>query len=102
MLIDCAGLDEAAFRSRFRGTAIKRTGRDRFVRNVLIALGNSRAQDAVPVVENALSDHSPLVRAMAVWAFSQLVDADKFETLRTRFSADESDIKVWAEWVRVS
>ena len=61
-------LDDAAFRARFRGTPIKRTGRDRFLRNVLIAAGNSADATLVPLVEAQLEDASPLVRAMAVWA----------------------------------
>src|SRR5690606_11885113 len=61
-------LYDAAFRKRFAGTPVKRTGRDRFVRNALIAAGNSGQPDFVVYVEPLLSDPSPLVRAMAVWA----------------------------------
>ncbi|WP_244500738.1 tRNA epoxyqueuosine(34) reductase QueG [Methyloceanibacter marginalis] len=71
-LAELLTLDDASFRARFRGTPIKRTGRDRFVRNVLIAAGNSRDVSLVPYVEALLSDDSPLVRAMAVWALSRL------------------------------
>jgi epoxyqueuosine reductase len=72
-LADLARLDEAGFRRAFAGTAIKRTGRDRFLRNVLIALGNSGEGCAAPVAEELLADPSPLVRAMAVWALTQLL-----------------------------
>ena len=65
-------LDDAAFRARFRGTPIKRTGRDRFLRNVLIAAGNSADASLAPLVEARLDDPSPLVRAMAVWALARL------------------------------
>ena len=67
-LAELARLDDAAFRALFRGTPIKRTGRDRFLRNVLIAIGNSGDAALVPLVEARLDDPSPLVRAMAVWA----------------------------------
>jgi epoxyqueuosine reductase len=99
-LINLAGLDDEEFRRRFSGTAIKRTGRDRFLRNVLIAIGNSGERDAIPLVEDALGDPSPLVRAMAVWALGQLSDASDFIRLRARFSANESDVQVLAEWDR--
>ena len=55
-------LDDAAFRARYRGTPIKRTGRDRFMRNVLIAAGNSDDASLAPLVEARLDDPSPLVR----------------------------------------
>ena len=71
-LVDLAGLDDESFRARFAGSPIKRTGRDRFVRNVLIALGNSGNSSAVAIVERLLHDASPLVRGMAVWALARL------------------------------
>ena len=91
-------LDDTAFRKRFAGTPIKRTGRDRFVRNVLIAIGNSRdrrlAGEAIPLLE----DPSPLVRAMAVWALSRLVDGSSFSRLAARHAAQETDPNVLGEW----
>lgn len=95
-LADLASLDDAGFRQRFAGTAIKRIGRDRFVRNVAYALGNSGAADAaLPSVERLLEDPSPLVRGAAVWAFSQLAPTE-FE--RRRGSTKEIDSGVRAEW----
>src|SRR5690606_12928128 len=79
-------LDDAAFRKRFAGTPVKRTGRDRFVRNALIAAGNSGQPDFVVYVEPLLSDPSPLVRAMAVWAAWRLTDQETFRRLRLRFA----------------
>ncbi len=96
LLAELAQLDDAGFRSRFAGSPIKRTGRDRFVRNVLVALGNSDDSSAVPVAEQLIRDDSPLVRSMAVWALSRLApdalhrQADLAET--------ESDTDVRAEW----
>jgi epoxyqueuosine reductase len=96
-LAELAGLDDAAFRQRFAGTAIKRIGRDRFIRNVAYALGNSGAPErAVPVVERLLADPSPLVRGAAVWALARLAPAT-FE--QHRRSARDEDESVQAEWV---
>jgi epoxyqueuosine reductase len=90
-------LDDSTFRARFRGTPIKRTGRDRFVRNVLIAAGNSADSTLVPLVEARLDDASPLVRAMAVWALSRLAP-ERFAALRARGAADP-DASVRGEWM---
>jgi epoxyqueuosine reductase len=97
-LADLAGLDDASFRQVFAGTAIKRLGRDRFVRNVLIALGNSGRRDLAAVAEGRLDDSSPLVRAMAVWALGRLVERDRFAGLAAHHRAREGDPAVAAEW----
>ena len=96
-LAELLGLDDAGFRVRFRGTAIKRTGRDRFIRNVLIAAGNSRDATLLPKVEARLDDYSPLVRAMAIWALSKLAP-ERFEALRKSRGAAEPDRAVASEW----
>jgi epoxyqueuosine reductase len=93
-LAELAALDDASFRILFAGSPIKRTGRARFVRNVLIAIGNSGLLELVPVVEARLTDDSPLVRGMAVWALGRLVP----ERLAGGPPADESDETVRAEW----
>ena len=97
-LADLAALDDAAFRALFAGSAIKRTGRDRFVRNVLIALGNAADPGLAPVAEGRLHDPSPLVRAMAVWALWRLLDGAQFAALRDVHCAGEPDADVRAEW----
>jgi epoxyqueuosine reductase len=97
-LAELLGLDDAAFRARFRGTPIKRTGRDRFLRNVLIAAGNSCDATLVPQVEAQLTDASPLVRAMAVWALSRLAP-DRFRAFRASYAAAEPDQAVKIEWL---
>ena len=75
-LAELAGLDDTAFRRVFAGSPIKRTGRDRFVRNVLIAIGNS-AHPALAAAARALvEDASPLVREAACWALSRLAERD--------------------------
>jgi epoxyqueuosine reductase len=73
-LAELARLDDAAFRATFAGTAVKRLGRDRFLRNVLIAIGNGPRGDPelVAATEACLGDRSPLVRATAAWAYSRL------------------------------
>jgi epoxyqueuosine reductase len=97
-LADLARLDEAGFRSLFAGSPIKRTGRDRFVRNVLIAIGNSGDPALAAVAEERLADPSPLVRAMAVWALAELLDRASFTALAARHLGSEPDLAVRAEW----
>jgi epoxyqueuosine reductase len=99
-LAELLKLDDPAFRARFRGTPIKRTGRDRFLRNVLIAAGNSGDETLVPQVEERLSDASPLVRAMAVWALSRLVP-DWAAAVRESEAPAEADPAVADEWARI-
>jgi epoxyqueuosine reductase len=91
-------LDDAQFRARFAGTPVKRTGRDRFLRNVLIAAGNSGDVSLLPRVEALLGDASPLVRAMAVWAMRQLASDGIGEGVRRKHLAREGDSDVRAEW----
>ena len=74
-LAELARLDDAAFRSLFTKSPVKRIGRDRFIRNVLIAIGNSDEAALAVEAERLLDDHSPLVRGAAVWALSQLIGA---------------------------
>jgi len=97
-LAELAALDEDTFRQRFAGTAIKRTGRDRFVRNVMIALGNSGDPDLLPVVEARLEDGSALVRAMAVWALARLGGVSRVARAAERHLPHEMDEAVRAEW----
>jgi epoxyqueuosine reductase len=95
-LAELAALDDAQFRVRFAKTAIKRTGRDRFVRNVLIAIGNSGDVAFVPPAERLLGDPSALVRGAAVWALSRLLPREKFTALAKQRS--EMDATVKDEW----
>jgi epoxyqueuosine reductase len=99
-LAEFAALDDAAFRKKFSGSPIKRTGRDRFIRNVLIAIGNSGDPGLAASAEALLGDASPLVRAMAAWALGRLVDAARFERLRARYLPTEMEEAVCAEWSR--
>lgn len=97
-LSDLAHLDDAAFRARFAGTPVKRTGRDRFTRNVLLAIGNSGDATLAPDAVRLLDDPAALVRAAAIWAASRLLPHDRIAALaRTRLSG-ETDAEVRAEW----
>ncbi len=94
-------LDDDAFRRLFAGTPVKRLGRDRFLRNVLIAAGNSRDDHLSALVEPLLRDPSPLVRAMAVWALAQLRGGNAVADLATSHLDGEDDAAVRAEWSAV-
>lgn len=97
-LADLAGLDDAGFRALFRKSAIKRTGRDRFVRNVMIAIGNSGDAALAPHAMALLHDDSPLVRGAAVWALSRLLPRAAFATLDREHRCSEPDASVQEEW----
>jgi epoxyqueuosine reductase len=97
-LADLARLDDAGFRQVFSGSTIKRVGRDRFVRNVAIALGNSGDAAQVELVETLLDDASPLVRGAAVWALARL-DPVRAGHLRETCLPQETDADVRAEWM---
>ena len=101
-LADLARLDDAAFRALFAKSPVKRIGRDRFVRNVLIAIGNAEDASLAPEAERLLDDASPLVRGAAVWALSQLADRKRFDVLAAKAVAGETDEDVRAEWRQTS
>ena len=89
-------LDDKAFRAFFSGSPVKRIGRDRFLRNVLIAAGNSGDPALAPRCRELLSDDSPLVRGAAVWALSRLLPQNELAALAQ--DATERDLSVQAEW----
>ena len=97
-LADLLALDDPSFRAMFSGSPIKRIGRDRFMRNVLIAAGNSGAEGLVPACKRLLDDASPLVRGAAVWALSRLTGPGEFDALRRTKRPLESDPDVRSEW----
>jgi epoxyqueuosine reductase len=101
-LAELAALDDAAFRKLFAGSAVKRTGRDRFVRNVLIAIGNAARlePELVAAARGCLEDASPLVRAAAVWALARLAPGAQCAAERARRLPQEEDPLVRAEWER--
>jgi epoxyqueuosine reductase len=97
-LADLARLDDAAFRALFTKSPVKRIGRDRFIRNVLIAIGNSDERDLAAEAERLLDDPSPLVRGAAVWALAQLIGHTEFATRASEAIRTETDETVRAEW----
>lgn len=96
-IADLLMLDDAGFRALFSGSPIKRTGRDRFIRNVLIAAGNSDDGALVPRIIALLNDPHPLVRGAAIWALGQL-DRARFVAERIAYAGKEKDETVFQEW----
>ncbi|MEG9861612.1 MAG: tRNA epoxyqueuosine(34) reductase QueG [Parvularculales bacterium] len=99
LLEELVTLDDKTFRALFSGSPIKRIGRTRFVRNVLIAIGNSACRPLAARAESLIDDREPLVRAMAVWALARL-DPSRHEVLKSRALPYEQDIYVRREWHR--
>jgi epoxyqueuosine reductase len=97
-LAELSRLDDPAFRALFSKSPVKRIGRDRFVRNVLYAVGNSGDPTLAPEARRLLDDPSPLVRGAAVWALSRLLSAEEFDALRLAQCREEADPHVLGEW----
>ncbi|MDG4719911.1 MULTISPECIES: tRNA epoxyqueuosine(34) reductase QueG [Thalassospira] len=100
-LADFLDLDDDGFRAFFAGSPIKRIGRAKFLRNVLIAAGNSGSDQLVPKITALLGDEHALIRASAVWALSQLLGGDAFDQARKDHLVSEQDPVVTKEWNRV-
>jgi epoxyqueuosine reductase len=100
-LAELAALDDAEFRRLFAGSPVKRTGRDRFLRNVLIAIGNAGSGDPelLAAARHSLGDEAPLVRAAAAWAVGR-ISPPAFLAERDHRIAAEHDPLVRAEWER--
>ncbi|MCF8470949.1 MAG: tRNA epoxyqueuosine(34) reductase QueG, partial [Parvibaculum sp.] len=98
LLAELAVLDDAGFRAFFSGSPVKRVGRDRFIRNVLIAIGNSGDAALATVAEPLLDDASPVVRAMAVWALARLGCEGLVRGRAPAALASEEDEGVAEEW----
>ncbi|WP_205007903.1 tRNA epoxyqueuosine(34) reductase QueG [Sphingosinithalassobacter portus] len=96
-LADLLALDDAGFRQVFSGSPIKRIGRDRMVRNCLIAAGNSGNAALIECVVARTSDASPVVRGAAIWALGRL-DLARWQAMRDSCAAQEEDAEVRAEW----
>ncbi|ESW90797.1 MULTISPECIES: tRNA epoxyqueuosine(34) reductase QueG [unclassified Mesorhizobium] len=98
-LAELLQLDDTAFRTFFSGSPIKRIGRDRFVRNVLTAAGNSGDVSLAGPVRDLLGDASPLVRGAAIWALARLVTAAEFNGQAAVYLKTETDTTVQDEWL---
>lgn len=101
LLSELMELDDAAFRKMFSGSPVKRIGRNRFLRNVLIAAGNSGAPSLLAPLRARLEDDASEVRAMAVWALGELAPAEEIKTLKARYLPHEREETVRAEWARL-
>ena len=97
-LVDLAKFDDVAFRTHFAGSPVKRLGRDAFLRNVLIALGNAKGHDVVGDIKAHLNEDNPIVRGAAVWALSQHVTSNEFVSCAQSAKKTEADETVMAEW----
>ena len=98
LLEDFLNLDDSLFRKKFSGSPIKRIGRDRFIRNVLIALGNSSIKAPSIDLLNLLNDPSSLVRAMCVWVLGRILPINEMKELSTQHLKSEMDKTVREEW----
>ena len=101
LLAELAALDDTDFRQVFTASPVKRIGRERFVRNVMIAIGNSGDETLLPSVEAGLDDAAPLVRGMAVWALGRLAPDRARREAQARM-AEESDPHVCEEWAKLA
>jgi epoxyqueuosine reductase len=96
-LADLARLDDRQFRALFAKSTIKRAGRDRFVRNVLIAIGNSADPGLADEAERLIADRSPLVRGAAIWALGRLLP-QRLAAVAAQYRPGEADASVAHEW----
>jgi epoxyqueuosine reductase len=101
-LSELARLDNSAFRTLFAKSPIKRVGRDRFVRNVLVAIGNSGRAELADEATRLLDDDNPLVRGAAAWALSRLLPTNEFAALARRRATIETDADVRNEWAETT
>ena len=99
-LQDLAGLDDASFREKFSGSPIKRIGRNKFLRNVMIAIGNSSDQNLKEITIQNSKDENSLVRGASIWALSRLEDRAVFADMRMKALESETDESVRNEWNR--
>jgi len=99
---ELAGLDDGSFRALFRKSPVKRIGLHRFLRNVLIAIGNSGDTELLEAARRRLDDAAPLVRGAAVWAVGRLAGPELLRELRSRHLPREVDPGVIDEWQRVA
>ncbi|OKL44347.1 tRNA epoxyqueuosine(34) reductase QueG [Pseudovibrio exalbescens] len=100
-IADLLKLDDASFRRFFTGSPIKRVGRDRFIRNVLIAAGNSGKAELLGDVIRLLEDPAPVVRATAVWALGELGSPAQQADLHDGLAPSETAREVQEEWQRL-
>ena len=99
-LEELAQLDDKSFRTKFSGSPIKRIGRNKFLRNVMIAIGNSKDQSLKEIALQNCKDENPMVRAASIWALSRLEEPTRFTDMRIKALKSETDESVVEEWNR--
>ena len=99
-LAELARLDDTSFRALFAGGPIKRVGRERFVRNVMIAIGNSNDRALAAATVERLDDEAPLVRGAAIWALARLASPQQLSSFAAAGLRKERDATVIGEWRR--
>ena len=92
-------LDDYSFRKLFSKSPIKRIGRDRFLRNVLIAIGNAKLRDAKDQIYKNIFDDSSIVRGAAIWALNQIIDGDELKKIKKISLSKEKNQDVIKEWI---
>ncbi|MCV6546919.1 MAG: tRNA epoxyqueuosine(34) reductase QueG [Cohaesibacter sp.] len=97
-LADFLRMDEAAFRSHFSGSPVKRIGWSRFLRNCLVAAGNSACDSLIQPVLAKVKEEDALIRQHAVWALGQLLCVEQFAHYRSQLMGGERDPRVLQEW----
>ncbi|PCJ44556.1 MAG: tRNA epoxyqueuosine(34) reductase QueG [Alphaproteobacteria bacterium] len=95
---DLMELDDKSFRQVFSGSPVKRIGRDYFIRNVLIAAGNSGEVKLIPIIMGKLNDPAPVIQAMAIWALRQLCDETEWQDIKDLYQGQATDPSVKREW----
>jgi epoxyqueuosine reductase len=90
--------DYSNFNGYFMNSPIKRIGKDRFLRNILIAAGNSNSKKLVKKIEKHIKNHSPIVRSAAIWSIKKLTSIEKFNNMKDTYEHDEIDPNVLREW----
>ena len=101
-LTDLAALDDATFRKRYAGTPVKRIGRERFVRNVMVALGNAGKAACPAAIENGTRDEATQVRQAAAWSAHRILPPARFAALRRDALARERVPAVRHEWATLT
>ena len=91
-------IDPRGYNKFFKTSPIKRIGKDRFLRNVLIAAGNSGSQQISIKVKKFLRHESSIIRASAIWALKKIISKKEFQKLRKIYILEENDPLVVSEW----
>ena len=94
-------LNDNNFRKMFSKSPIKRIGRNRFLRNVLIAIGNAKLKDAKYHINKNIFDDSPIVRGAAIWALNQITEGEELDKIKKLSLSKEKDPDVIKEWIEL-